>query len=370
LQPFGSLHAIAAHEPVRAMALFVLALAALAALALDRLPREGRILLLGLGALALALVLGPRQALAPAFLVSLAAIAGVLVLLRSRLIPAVLAIPLVCLVLAGDLAWHGYCHGAGAVWQPASQATPQPAGSAAFLLARQAREGAFRVASVAPTSLLLHQLGHARSDVARALLLDQEAMRVGLEDVSGYNPVHLAAYDRTMLASNAGVAAERHFELALRAPTPQLRALAVRYYVSAPGHSPRGLPVVYRDALSEVSEDPLALPLARVLRAHGTTPARVVVRSPDRVVVAVAGTAAGRLVLADQAYPGWVVRVDGRTAHARTTADGLRAVDVPAGSHRVSWTFEPRSLRIGLLVTLASAALLALVAAAALRRRP
>ena len=91
----------------------------------------------------------------------------------------------------------------------------------------------------------MHQLGAHRSASARALLLDQEALRLGLEDVAGYNPVHLKRYNRLMLASNGGRPVDRHFEFALRPATPQLRSLAVRYYVSPPGDAPAGLPVVY-----------------------------------------------------------------------------------------------------------------------------
>ena len=74
----------------------------------------------------------------------------------------------------------------------------------------------------------MHQLGAHRSASARALLLDQEGLRLGLEDVAGYNPVHLKSYNRLMLASNGGRAVDRHFEFALRYATPQLRSLAVR----------------------------------------------------------------------------------------------------------------------------------------------
>ena len=52
--------------------------------------------------------------------------------------------------------------------------------------------------------------------------------------MAGYNPVHLKRYNRLMLASNGGHAVDRHFEFALRYATPQLRSLAVRYYVSPP----------------------------------------------------------------------------------------------------------------------------------------
>ena len=65
---------------------------------------------------------------------------------------------------------------------------------------------------------------------------------------------------------------------------------------------------------------------------------------------------AGRLVLADPPYPGWSVSVDGRSRRP-AQQDGLfRAVDLPAGRHRVEWRFEPRSVRYGLYLSLATLA--------------
>ena len=144
------------------------------------------------------------------------------------------------LVLGGDLAWQATHQDQPLRWLRESQIAPEPSGSAAFLLARQRAEGPFRIATAAPEPTLVHQLGAHRSTSARALLLDQEALRLGLEDVAGYNPVHLKRYNRLMLASNGGREVDRHFELALRYATPQLRSLAVRYYVSPPGKSPAG----------------------------------------------------------------------------------------------------------------------------------
>ena len=110
-----------------------------------------------------------------------------------------------------------------------------------------------------------------------------------------------------MLASNGGREVDRHFELALRSATPQLRSLAVRYYVSPPGESPPGLPVVYRDRLSVVTRDPEALPFARIERpGRAAQAARVISREPDRIVIAPPGP--GRLVVADLVYPGWKVQ--------------------------------------------------------------
>ena len=158
-----------------------------------------------------------------------------LALRRFRIAPLLLLA-----VLGGDLAWQATHQDQPLRWLRASQVAPPPSGSAAFLLARQRSDGPFRIATAAPEPVLVHQLGAHRSPSARALLLDQEALRLGLEDVAGYNPVHLKRYNRLMLASNGGRAVDRHFEFALRPATPQLRSLAVRYYVSPPGEQPAG----------------------------------------------------------------------------------------------------------------------------------
>ena len=219
------------------------------------------------------------------------------------------------LVLGGDLAWQATHQDQPLRWLRESQIAPEPAGSAAFLLARQRTEGPFRIATAAPEPTLVHQLGAHRSRRARALLLDQEAFRLGLEDVAGYNPVHLKRYNRLMLASNGGREVDRHFELALRYATPQLRSLAVRYYVSPPGESPPGLPVVYRDRLSVVTRDDAACrSRASCARAGAAGGARRLARPrPHRDRPA----GAGPPVVADLVYPGWRVRSTGAPPGAR-----------------------------------------------------
>jgi hypothetical protein len=60
---------------------------------------------------------------------------------------------------------------------------------------------------------------------------------------------------------------------------------------------------------------------------------------------------AGRVVLTDLDFPGWTVTVDGvpaTPAHSNLS----RIVDVPAGKHRVSWVYWPRSVLIGSLVSI------------------
>ena len=74
--------------------------------------------------------------------------------------------------------------------------------------------------------------------------------------------------------------------------------------------------------------------------------------------------AAGRrlLVLSDLEYPGWRAAIDGAPARIVRADRGLRGVALPAGRHRVTFTFAPRSVRIGAWLTLAGAAALVALA--------
>jgi hypothetical protein len=60
------------------------------------------------------------------------------------------------------------------------------------------------------------------------------------------------------------------------------------------------------------------------------------------------------LFLADLAYPGWRAYVDGAETPIRRANYIFRAVFVPAGQHTVDFVYQPRSFRLGLLITLAA----------------
>jgi hypothetical protein len=53
------------------------------------------------------------------------------------------------------------------------------------------------------------------------------------------------------------------------------------------------------------------------------------------------------LILAENAYPGWQVTVDGRAAEALIAYTTLRAVCIPAGDHVVEWNYIPTIYWIG-----------------------
>jgi hypothetical protein len=71
----------------------------------------------------------------------------------------------------------------------------------------------------------------------------------------------------------------------------------------------------------------------------------------ETVEIATRSPAAGVLVLADQAFPGWTATVDGAATPLYTADHALRGVYVPAGSHTVRFAYEPLSVRIGALIS-------------------
>jgi hypothetical protein len=60
------------------------------------------------------------------------------------------------------------------------------------------------------------------------------------------------------------------------------------------------------------------------------------------------------LILAENAYPGWRVTVDGERADPLTAFTTIRAVCVPAGEHVVEWQFVPTIYLAGLFISLLS----------------
>lgn len=75
--------------------------------------------------------------------------------------------------------------------------------------------------------------------------------------------------------------------------------------------------------------------------------ARLAEDRPERVVIEMTSNASGILVLADLDFPGWTAEKDGRKLPL-LRADGLfRAVALPAGSHRVVFSFRPLSFYAG-----------------------
>jgi hypothetical protein len=92
-------------------------------------------------------------------------------------------------------------------------------------------------------------------------------------------------------------------------------------------------------------------PVGGLGRPRQPSEARVEAREQTRVEVSVRGEADGLLVLGDPWYPQWRVEVDGRPAELLRVDHAFRGVRVPAGEHRVVFTYQDRALQAGLVLS-------------------
>jgi hypothetical protein len=130
------------------------------------------------------------------------------------------------------------------------------------------------------------------------------------------------------------------------------RGPLARWAVAPRARRPRG-------AWSEMADWPDAglsrhdRPAARCwVEPDGTC--RIARYEPERIEVDVTLDRPGRLVLAEQHYPGWSAWLDSaagrRMLDVRAERGVFRAVDLPAGEHRVVFRYRPRSVLIGAII--------------------
>jgi hypothetical protein len=168
--------------------------------------------------------------------------------------------------------------------------------------------------------------------------------------MSGY----LNLYDHRFAALTAApVTSQRYLELyysALR-QFAALRVMAVEWVVSA---SPLGPPLVRVAGAQGVSvyRFAAALPMAYVVtKANRFVPAGSLSLGASHARVRVDTAGGGTLVLTQNDAPGWRVAIDGAEAPKLVAFGAFRAVSVAAGKHEIVWTYRPRSIVLGAVVT-------------------
>jgi hypothetical protein len=111
-----------------------------------------------------------------------------------------------------------------------------------------------------------------------------------------------------------------------------------------PSFEPRSEVVLARsDTAAELANDPAGS------KPVGTAAFRV--DQPEHIVIGAAATADSYLVLSDSWYPGWRATVDGAEVPIERANLLFRAVRLTRGEHVVEFRYEPRSVRIGALIS-------------------
>jgi hypothetical protein len=246
------------------------------------------------------------------------------------------------------------------------------------------------------------------NDFPQAVMPPNSAMAYGLYDVQGYDSIYLAGY-KSLLAevvghdpsppANGNMLLADAFSPALLdvlgvsrvlslARIPQLKMAQMGDVFVHEREGARGVAYVTDDfvpvnSASEAVEGlrgfaqsgAAAQPPTFVQNAGlqpvpnpSTAAASVRRQSPNRAIVTASFPKRGYLVLTENAYPGWRVRVDGRPAPIRIANGTFRAVPFPPGRHDVEFTYQPTSFRLGLFISLLCVALLAGCLSSRIRR--
>ncbi len=103
---------------------------------------------------------------------------------------------------------------------------------------------------------------------------------------------------------------------------------------------------------------------------EGEAPVTLERPDPDHLVATLTAPEDGWLELVEAADPGWSVEVDGAPAEARPAMDTWMAVHLPAGAHRVAFTYRTPGAGAGIAVALAALAALGALALFRARRQP
>jgi hypothetical protein len=177
---------------------------------------------------------------------------------------------------------------------------------------------------------------------------------VNAHDYGARDPATLRAWRET-LASNIGMAHEVS-EASGYEPVPLRRSIRHWARLQAQWRNAPSLlrqagvgAVAFGNSAGEWKIVPTPTPGARAWMVGTEEAVRWQMPTPQQVILF--PRSAGTLVLADSAYPGWRVWIDGKPVHWRLYEECFRAIDVPAGAQQVEWRYAPDTFRVGLFLS-------------------
>ena len=167
-----------------------------------------------------------------------------------------------------------------------------------------------------------------------------------LDEIGGYMPWEL----NSIAQINKDIASRD-----VRSDLLFLGKLNVKYILNTEPLKSPGLREVFKDARIHVYENLFFRDRAYFLKNNGSQPV-ITVYQNNEVKILTRNNLADTLVLSDIYYPGWKVWVDGKTTELREFENLFRQVAVPPGKHEVVFKYQPQSLKIGWIISLAAGA--------------
>ncbi|HTP09598.1 MAG TPA: YfhO family protein, partial [Anaerolineae bacterium] len=188
----------------------------------------------------------------------------------------------------------------------------------------------------------------------RAALLPNAALIDRLPSANNFDSLLVGRYQNLL---------DQVEQLPLEQALPILSRMHIGYIVS-----PRelNLPIVTRTPDVTIYRNDQVLPRAWIAPASADlqsiseivpeSAVESLTDSGNAVTIRASSPQTGWLILADTFYPGWRATIDGVPVDIQMANDAFRAIEFPAGDHTIVFQYEPRSVLIGLLMSLASLA--------------
>lgn len=212
----------------------------------------------------------------------------------------------------------------------------------------------------------------------------QVSARYRLEMADGVDPLILASYQDYMTDATGVLSQGYSVTLPPFTDDPStsnqkaipdahlLGLLNVKYVVSDFNLPDSGLNLIGQKGAVWIFENPKALPRAWVQPVDADVGESVlsvpeIYLKPNEIRLKASGP--GLLVLSENLYPGWKVKVDGNDGEIEPVASLLRGVRLDAGGHVVVFTFAPRPVIVGTILGGLSWTVLAVIGITGLIRR-
>ncbi|HKO70104.1 MAG TPA: hypothetical protein VJV58_04140 [Bradyrhizobium sp.] len=197
---------------------------------------------------------------------------------------------------------------------------------------------------------------HRRGDYPRVEVIglggpwQNLAMVRGWEATNGYNPLRVGIYDQLVAPG------EQSWDVYLRQFPPSFssynctlaQALGLTYLVlgqplhRSPIPTPARADLLLSGPPAWIYRLPGAMPRVQMSDRSGSV--KIYSFRPDRVDLIAGSSAGGSVILHDTYYPGWVAEMDGKKTAIRRADPFFRAVEIPPGTHRLTFRFAPFSL--------------------------
>jgi hypothetical protein len=99
-------------------------------------------------------------------------------------------------------------------------------------------------------------------------------------------------------------------------------------------------------------------PLSGNVRPNSQGSAQIIRYEPNRIDVSTRADGPSLLVLGENHYPGWRTYVDGRAVDTLRVDYNLRGAPLPAGEHLVEFSYRPKSVAVGMAISVMALVLL------------